>query len=89
VKPAHDHLVAKLEAMRASLDAGDAEAVALMMDDAVASFGRTIDPFGDPRVTALFQECQEKATRLLASLHRSVDSHATSRRAATAYGSER
>lgn len=84
----HDHLMARLEAMRAALDTSDAEAVAALVDDAVADFARTERPFDDPRVLPLFNECQEKANRLLASLHASMDSHATSRRATSAYGSQ-
>lgn len=74
--------------MRAGLDTADAEGVAALVDDAVADFSRTPKPFDDPRVVALFQECQEKANRLLSRLHASMDSHATSRRAATAYGDQ-
>jgi hypothetical protein len=88
VNPAHDHLVTRLEAMRAALDTADAEAVAALVDDAVADFARTPAPFDDPRVLALFQDCQEKANRLLSHLHVSMDSHATSRRAASAYGGQ-
>ncbi len=74
--------------MRAALDTSDAEGVAALVDDAVADFSRTPKPFEDPRVVALFQECQQKANRLLSQLHDSMDSHATSRRAATAYGDQ-
>lgn len=74
--------------MRTALDTSDAEDVAALVDDAVADFAHTERPFDDPRVLTLFRECQEKATRLLSSLHRSVDSHATSRRAASAYGDQ-
>lgn len=88
MNPAHDHLVSRLEAMRAALDTADAEGVAALVDDAVADFSRTPKPFDDPRVVALFQECQEKANRLISQLHASMDSHATSRRAATAYGDQ-
>lgn len=88
MNPAHDHLMARLEAMRAALDTSDAEAVGAMVDDAVADFARTERPFDDPRVLKLFKECQEKATRLLSTLHASMDSHATSRRATSAYGSQ-
>ena len=88
MNPAHDHLVARLEAMRVALDTSDAEGVAALVDDAVADFARTPKPFDDPRVLALFQECQAKANRLLSQLHASVDSHATSRRAASAYGDQ-
>jgi hypothetical protein len=79
--------MARLEAMRSALDTSDAEAVAALVDDAVSDFARTERPFDDPRVLALFQECQEKANRLLSSLHTSMGSHAISRRAASAYGS--
>ena len=74
--------------MRAALDTADAEGVADLVDNAVADFASTTKPFDDPRVLTLFQECQEKANRLLASLHASMDSHATSRRAASAYGDQ-
>lgn len=82
----HDHLVARLEAMLTSLRAADAEAVAAQMDEAVAAFAETAQPFADPRVLALFDQCTAQAQALLASLHREVGSHATSRRAASAYG---
>jgi hypothetical protein len=88
VIPAHDHLVARLEAMRAALDTSEAEDVAALVDDAVADFARTQNPFEDPRVLSLFKECQEKATRLLSTLHAALGSHATSRRAASAYGDQ-
>lgn len=74
--------------MRAALDTSDAEGVAALVDDTVADFSRTPKPFDDPRVVVLFQECQQKANRLLSQLHASMDSHATSRRAATAYGDQ-
>ncbi len=74
--------------MRAALDTADAEAVADLVDDAVADFARTPEPFDDPRVLSLFEECQDKANRLLSHLHTSMDSHATSRRAASAYGDQ-
>ena len=82
------HLVSKLEAVLASLEAGDAEVVAGQMTELNAAFGAVDNPGSDPRVVELFNACQGKANQLHARLHAELGSHATSRRAATAYGSQ-
>ena len=51
---AHDHLVSALEAIRASLDSGDVEAVAVQMDAFVAQVSKVGEAGVDPRVAALF-----------------------------------
>lgn len=81
-----DHLVARLEAMLASLEAGDAETVAAGMDAAVTAFAQTKDAGRDPRVLEAFERCQRKASALLASLTSELGVQATSRRAVDAYG---
>ena len=82
------HLVSRLEAMLASLDAGDAEVVAGQMDELSAAFGAVKNPGSDPRVVELFKAFRGKANQLHARLHAELGSHATSRRAASAYGSQ-
>ncbi|MBL8937447.1 MAG: hypothetical protein JNM69_22995 [Archangium sp.] len=82
------HLVSKLEAMLASLDAGDAEVVAGQLDELSAAFSAVKNPGSDPRVVELFKQCQGKANQLHARLSAELGSHATSRRAASAYGSQ-
>lgn len=88
MNPATAHLVSKLEAMLASLEAGDAEVVAGQMDELSAAFGAVKNPGSDPRVVELFTQCRGKANELHARLHAELGSHATSRRAASAYGSQ-
>jgi len=88
VNAATAHLVSRLEAMLSSLDAGDAEVVAGQMDELSAAFGAVKNPGSDPRVVELFKACREKANQLHARLHAELGSHATSRRAASAYGSQ-
>jgi hypothetical protein len=89
VSAAHDHLVSSLEAIRASLEAGDEEAVAVRLE----AFGRAVQQVAgagaDARVVALFSECQGKAVAVLGRLQRELSGHATSARAAAAYGGER
>jgi hypothetical protein len=88
VNAATAHLVSRLEAMLSSLDAGDAEVVAGQMDELSAAFGAVKNPGSDPRVVELFNACRGKANQLHARLHAELGSHATSRRAASAYGSQ-
>lgn len=84
--PTHDQLVSRLESLLQSLESGDAELVANVMDEVVQEFSRADRPWTDPRILALYRACQDRARGLLASLHDELGRNATSRRAATAYG---
>jgi hypothetical protein len=89
VNDARDHLVSMLEAVGRSLDAGDAEAVAVQLAAFETKLRETAGARVDPRVVALFHECQGKANAVLGRLQRELSGHATSVRAAAAYGGGR
>jgi hypothetical protein len=89
VSATHDHLVSSLEAIRSSLESGDAEAVAVQLEAFGAAVRKAPGAGSDARVLALFRECQGKATSVLGQLQRELSGHATSARAAAAYGGER
>jgi hypothetical protein len=89
VSASRDHLVSALEAIRSSLDSGDVEAVAAQMDALVVQVSKAGEAGADPRVMALFNECQARAVAVLGALQRELLGHATSARAAAAYGGGR
>jgi hypothetical protein len=89
VSARHDHLVSALEAIRTSLESGDVEAVAVQMDAFVVQVSKVGEAGVDPRVAALFKECQARAVAVLGALQRELLGHATSARAAAAYGGGR
>jgi hypothetical protein len=89
VSTAADRLVSSLEAIRSSLESGDAEAVAARLSAFEAGLRETPAAGADPRVAALFSECQAKAVAVLGQLQRELTGHATSARAAAAYGGGR
>ncbi|MDX2010872.1 MAG: hypothetical protein SFW67_11795 [Myxococcaceae bacterium] len=86
---ARDQLVSMLEALGRSLEAGDGEAAEAQLAAFAVKVREAPGAAADPRVVALFQECRGKAIAVLGQLHQELSGHATSVRAAAAYGGGR
>lgn len=87
MSPASLHLLEQLQAVAASLENGDFDALGRQLTElehAVRQPGRV-----EPEVLALFETCRARAREVLTGLAEELDSQAKTRRAAAAYGGER